>query len=76
MSGSMRDRMPECAAFIDDLRRVFGAEDVNGWITRGIRDGTFYASENGHEIGKPADTSRCVVPVLIEETTKPKGRKA
>lgn len=67
MSGSMRDKMPECAAWIDELRRVFGTQDVNGWINRGIRDGTFCAAEGGHEIGQPADTSRCVVPVLMDE---------
>ena len=74
MSGSMREQMPECAAWIDELRRVFGAENVTAWIARGMRDGSFYAAENGHAIGRPADTSRCVVPVLGPEVVPTKGR--
>lgn len=37
MSGAMRDRMPECAAFVDALREAFGADAINNVIKRGLR---------------------------------------
>lgn len=40
-----RERMPQCAALIDEYRRVFGADQVR------VR----YASENGFEVGKPSE---------------------
>ena len=53
---SLRKEMPETAAFIDAIRSVFGKEMVNDAIRAGIGGaGTFYASENGTEIGsRPA----------------------
>jgi len=49
---SMRDLMPECAAFIDSVRAAIGAEAVDAQIRKGMRgEPTFWASENGHEIG-------------------------
>lgn len=57
MSGSMRDKMPECAAFLDDLRSVFGKDEVDGWIRVGLKHGTFYAAENGHVVGVEQDHS-------------------
>lgn len=50
--GSMRLAMPKVAAFIDDLRAAFGKAEVDAWIRQGLKDGTFYAAENGHVIGK------------------------
>ena len=49
---SLRDAMPATAAFIDALREAFGADMVNAAIRAGI-DGqpTFWASENGQEVG-------------------------
>lgn len=49
---SLRDAMPSTAAFIDEMRAVFGAEDINASIRAGL-DGqpTFWASEGGAEIG-------------------------
>jgi hypothetical protein len=49
----MRDKMPVVAAFIDDLRATFGREAIDGVIRRGLRDGTFHAREDGHEVGQP-----------------------
>ena len=37
MSGGMRERMPECAAFVDALREAFGAEEITNVIKRGLR---------------------------------------
>jgi hypothetical protein len=48
----LRQTMPATAAFIDDLRAAFGADTINPAIKAGI-DGqpTFWAQENGQEIG-------------------------
>lgn len=50
--GWMRKEMPLVSAFIDDLRKSFGQAEVDAWIRKGLGDGTFQASENGHVIGK------------------------
>ena len=48
MTKPLRQTMPTVSAFIDEMRQVFGADDINASIRAGI-DGqpTFYASENG-----------------------------
>ena len=52
----LRETMPTVAAIIDDLRDAFGAEDINPSIKGGMAGvPTFYARENGHEIGTPLD---------------------
>ncbi|MFC3340027.1 hypothetical protein [Paracandidimonas soli] len=52
MSKNLREEMPETAAFIDRLRQTFGAESINRQIRAGMNgQPTFYAKENGHEIG-------------------------
>lgn len=53
---SMREKMPISAAFIDGLRRVFGEENINQVIRRGMRGepGVFFFSENGHTVGTPS----------------------
>ena len=49
---NLREQMPLVTAFIDDLREAFGAEMINGQIRKGMKgEPTFWASENGHEIG-------------------------
>lgn len=52
----LRELMPETAAFIDALREAFGAEVIDPSIRAGIKDKlpTFWASENGYEIGTKA----------------------
>lgn len=48
----LRETMPQCAAFIDELREVFGAEEINAQIKLGMQGAqTFHARENGHEVG-------------------------
>lgn len=49
--GRMRETMPRVAAFIDALRAAFGRDEVDGWIRRGLADGTFRAEENGVVVG-------------------------
>jgi hypothetical protein len=55
----MRARMPLVTLFIDDLRAVFGEAAINNQIRSGLHpdcraDRTFYASEGGVTLGKPA----------------------
>lgn len=47
--------MPNTAAFVDELRRVFGADQVDPSIRAGMRGvpGKFHAVEGEHEIGTP-----------------------
>jgi hypothetical protein len=60
----MRDKMPKTAAFIDTMRAEFGVEGINDSIRRGLKgDATFWARENGHEVGT-RDRRQGVVPVL------------
>lgn len=57
---SLREEMPNTAAFIDRLRAAFGAELINEQIKKGINgEPTFYARENGHEIGTSIPRSKC-----------------
>lgn len=52
----LRETMPTVAAIIDDLRDAFGAEDIHQSIRNGMAGvPTFYARENGQEIGTPLD---------------------
>jgi len=49
---SLRTEMPGVTAFIDSLREAFGKESIDGQIRKGMKgEPTFWASENGHEIG-------------------------
>ena len=51
---TMRDQMPEVAAFIDQMRQAFGKEEIDQQIRRGMRgEPTFYARERGQVIGTP-----------------------
>lgn len=48
----MKDKMPLCAAFVAEMRAAFGADQINPEIRKGMAgEPTFWASENGHEIG-------------------------
>lgn len=55
MAKPMRQAMPRVAAFIDALREAYGAATIDRSIRAGI-DGqpTFWACENGQEIGTRA----------------------
>lgn len=88
MSGAMRDKMPECAAFIDSLREAFGREEIDNVIRRGLhRDCPphlrFFATENGHVLGQPCGDigtaiSAADMVILVpkpEEATVPNRRR-
>lgn len=51
----MRRRMPWTASIIDDLREVFGDDQIDLSIKKGMAGipGYFHAVENGHEVGTP-----------------------
>lgn len=60
--GSMRKDMPGVTAFIDDLRATFGKEMIDGQIRKGINgQPTFWARENGHEVGTKAPEPRASI---------------
>lgn len=53
MGINLRAEMPATAAWIDSLRAAFGADQINPSIKSGMKGGSaFYASENGHVLGK------------------------
>ena len=65
--------MPHTAAFIDSMRAVFGVDGVNDSIRRGMKgDATFWARENGHEVGT-RDQRQGVVPVMPQVVVIGKG---
>lgn len=53
---SMREQMPEVAAFIDSMRDAFGKEHIDQQIRKGMRgEPVFFARENGYQIGTPVN---------------------
>lgn len=62
--------MPTVAGWLDDLRAVFGTEEVDGWIRVGLAQGTFYAEENGHVVGVEQDHSGYREATYIPEPRK------
>lgn len=55
--GRMRSAMPTVAGWIDELREVFGADQVDPSIGDGMRGepNKFWASEAGMELGTQFD---------------------
>ncbi len=43
--------MPGVSGFVDACRDAFGVAEVDGWIRAGLKDGTFWAEENGYTVG-------------------------
>ena len=70
---SLRDEMPETAAFVAWVREHFGTApadlaELNANIRAGMQgQPTFYACENGHTIGR-RDARQGITPTF---TTKP-----
>lgn len=62
--GSMREAMPTVAAFVDEMRKAFGADQVDPSIRAGLRGepDKFWAREAGHELGTPFEEGRRVQP--------------
>jgi hypothetical protein len=49
---SLREMMPIVAAWVDEVRAAFGVDVVDSAIRAGMRgERTFFASENGYEVG-------------------------
>lgn len=47
-----KEKMPQVAAFVDELVDAFGKDVIHGQIRKGLAgEPTFWATENGHEIG-------------------------
>jgi len=62
MSKSLRDEMPWTAGIIDELRQALGKDVVDGQIRKGMKgQPTFWASENGQEIGMRSTAARSLV---------------
>lgn len=50
---NLRIEMPQTAAWIDELRTVFGKDQIVPSIRAGMEGGSaFYACENGYELGR------------------------
>jgi len=73
--------MPVCAAFVDDLRAVFGTEDINNVIKRGLRpdakpEHRVHFVEAGHELGQgyvPEGVE--VMPTLLAPVVVATGKR-
>ncbi|MCA3184545.1 MAG: hypothetical protein INH12_29185 [Cupriavidus sp.] len=48
-----REQMPSVTEFIDSLRKTFGKEEIDASIKTGLRNGSFFAIENGYVVGTP-----------------------
>jgi len=83
MSGSMRDQMPGCTAFVDALRAEFGREDIDNVIRRGLRpdcqpEQRVFFSEAGVTLGQqwvpePGKTLSVAQMVLAKPKPDEKG---
>ena len=74
MSKKARQTMPLVAAWIDEMRAAFGADIIDEAIRRGMRgEPTFWARENGHELGTRAPEPRNALSVnqLVLEGIRP-----
>jgi hypothetical protein len=73
--------MPDCAAFVDDLRAAFGAEEITNVIKRGLRPECepkhrVHFAEAGHELGQPAgDLGLEVSPVVPVVASAPEAKR-
>jgi hypothetical protein len=76
--------MPACAAFVDDLRAAFGADEINNVIKRGLRpeaepEHRVHFLEAGHELGQPAGSLGVEVspalPLVLLAPVPKRGRR-
>ncbi|MHB0925874.1 MAG: hypothetical protein ACYC1F_05165 [Gallionellaceae bacterium] len=80
---NLRESMPQCAAFIDELREAFGADEINAQIKLGMQGAqTFHASENGIEVGTRFDepvkfitADKMVIRDKVEQPNQRKERR-
>jgi hypothetical protein len=78
--GKLKDKMPIVDAFVDQLRETFGREEIDRAIVEGLRDGHFYARENGHELGKFVSSSwegdhATYTGITLDRMTRDNGSK-
>ena len=70
--GSMREQMPQCAAWVDEIRDVFGRASVDA----AMRAEGFYAEEAGQVLGARA-TGRAIGGAdLVTINAKQREREA
>lgn len=74
--------MPQTAAWIDELREVFGVDEINHAIRKGIAgQPVFHAIENGYEIGTAFVDGQAVclrdivIPILPKTECELKSRR-
>lgn len=69
---NLRQDMPLVTEFVDAMREAFGAEPGNAAIRAGL-DGqpTFWARENGHEIGTKSPTPGYPLPATENAPQRP-----
>lgn len=72
---SLREEMPETAAWIGELRLAFGVDAINGSIRKGMAGlpGHFHAEESGHKAGTayiPLGVEVSVAQMVIRKTEK------
>lgn len=72
---NLREEMPLVTDFVDAFRAEFGVAEINEQIRRGLRgEPTFYAKENGHEIGR-RDLREGVSPVIVRPVVVGKAQR-
>lgn len=80
----MRERMPLCAAFVDDLREVFGVGEMNHVLRTGLKPDCeprlrVHFVEGGHELGRAAGVLGVEVspalPVVLSAPVPKRGRR-
>lgn len=72
---SLREEMPETAAWIDELRAAFGVDAINGSIRKGMAGlpGHFHAEESAHQAGTafiPLGVEVSATQMVIQKTEK------
>lgn len=69
----MRDQMPTCAQWVDELRDAFGKSDVDAAIREGMKadaEFRFHAAEGEHAIGRPNDRDGYVQAFVLPEPAR------
>jgi hypothetical protein len=80
---TMRNKMPWCAAVVDGLREVFGADEINRVIRIGLspacrEEDRVYFCEAGHALGRqwvpdPGKTVSASQMVVVRPVKQAKG---
>lgn len=66
-----REQMPLVTEFIDSLRKTFGKTEIDNCIRSGLRDGSFFAIEDGYVIGSPPPRALLEYEQRQEEAAPP-----